>query len=865
MLRFALWSLRSRWTRIVTLCLGLISISICTTLLAGLAQLSTLSADEQLSRTWQSAPYDLLVRSPDALSPVERQLQMIDPSGPEQTYGGISLQQVSTISRIPHVAVAAPEAVIGWVMLRPYILITFHKPGLYRVTTELGVNGTEYTQLQNLYETLPLSAYREAAGLQERGKITFIPLDASGTAAIAAFWPLPTLLVGIDPGAEARLAGLRWQPAAMKSNGTVGLPLLMDTHPWAALTASITAEYSPLPDPFTQSKNGGDNLAAGNLDTYINIPSPSWTTFVEHQFDGKSLLNVLAQELSGKQQIPCAGSCEGRNVVAPVAETLSRVQVSRPGISPVVPLQGGGVTRYEHLGYTLMTSPVNANNAPPVLRVLSMGADAGGLLTRLPLLPETTTPWITFDGSGGSFTTFDSKSLPVLRNNISSWVASGLYEPEVGTAPVSLSPQHSIISLPPLLFTTVSAACELTGAECISAVRVRVAGVDSFSQHSEAFLQQVAADIQRRTGLHVDVLRGASGRQVEIQIDINGKSPGIFFEVWIQPHAAIAIANGVSGANVLLLLSEVSVAALALLAAALLAASSRKSELAILLRIGWSDGRILIESIIEAASIALVAGIPAWGLVTLLKQMGIPAIDPVTILYVLGAAVLLYIMICTLAVRGMLAKFVTRRGGGGEDEGLGTTGLAPTGSNAPWWLLMFYRQVSSSMGGIVLVVLAIMGASGLVSLMLLVYRGLDGLLYTTLLGEQVQITLSGIHLVTGALTCVSAALTAGLIILMMVRERKREFAMLLAIGWRGRTVAREVVYEGMMLGFLGGLLGGIVAVLVFLYVYQIWSPRLFIVCVGCATVLGMILCGLGALYPALLAGRLAPRQIFAQA
>jgi hypothetical protein len=182
-----------------------------------------------------------------------------------------------------------------------------------------------------------------------------------------------------------------------------------------------------------------------------------------------------------------------------------------------------------------------------------------------------------------------------------------------------------------------------------------------------------------------------------------------------------------------------------------------------------------------------------------------------------------------------------------------------------WWLLMFYRQVSSSMGGIALVVLAIMGACGLVSLMLLVYWGLDGLLYTTLLGEQVQITLSGIHLVTAALTCVSAALTAGLIILMMVRERKREFAMLLAIGWRGRTVAREVVYEGMMLGFLGGLLGGIVAVLVFLGVYQFWSPLLFVGCIVCATALGMILCALGALYPAVLAGRLAPRQIFAQA
>ena len=101
--------------------------------------------------------------------------------------------------------------------------------------------------------------------------------------------------------------------------------------------------------------------------------------------------------------------------------------------------------------------------------------------------------------------------------------------------------------------------------------------------------------------------------------------------------------------------------------------------------------------------------------------------------------------------------------------------------------------------------------------------------------------------------------------MLMVRERKREFAMLLAIGWRGRTVAQEVVREGMVLGFLGGLWGGIVAVLVFLGVYHTWSPLLFVGCMAGAAVLGMILCMLGALYPALLVGRLAPRQIFAQA
>ncbi len=432
---------------------------------------------------------------------------------------------------------------------------------------------------------------------------------------------------------------------------------------------------------------------------------------------------------------------------------------------------------------------------------------------------------------------------------------------------MSLSPQHSVISLPPLLFTTVSAACQLTGAECISAVRVRVTGVDSFSQPSEAILQQVAADIERRTGLHVDVLRGASGRQIEVRVALNSKSTATYSEIWIQPHAAVAIASGVSGANIVLLLSEVGVAALALIAAALLSTSSRQAELAILMRIGWSDSRILIESFVESIVTALLAALPAWGLVVLLNQLGISSIAPTAILYALGAAILLYMIVSMLAGRAIISSQ------NGKPSSLRSTGRysllkekgRDTSNKQPWWLLMFSRQVFNRPGSIALVVLSILGACGLVSLMLLVYWGLDGLLYTTLLGQQVQITLSGIHLVTAALTCVSAALTAGLIILMMVRERKREFAMLLAIGWRGCTVAQEVVREGVVLGFSGGILGGIVAILIFLGVYHIWSPWLFIGSIVTAAILGMILGALGALYPAQLAGRLAPRQIFAQA
>ena len=832
MLRFAWWSLRGRWERFVTLCLGLVCISICTTLLAGFVQLSTLTADRQISRAWRT-PYDLLVRSPAALSPVERQLQMVDPSAPEQTYGGISLKQAGIIAHIPHVAVVAPEAVVGWLLLHPYVQITFSRPGLYRVTTELvepAMDGRKdplyrapggwiastqqpsavpaSTRLQNLFEVLPLSAYKEDA--QGTTKLTYVPLNASGTATISAFWPLPTLLAGIDPAAEASLVGLRWQPASMRLANAGGLPLLMDTHPWASLSATVTTEYAPLPAPVTASKDGENGL----------LSTTSWSAFTRQQFDNRGLLALLASELGSQ---------------GPQASAL--------------PLQGGGVTRYARVGYGL-TQANSANSPQPALNLLGAGTDDGGLLTRLPLLQQATSPWVTF-GNGGSFATFDAAKL--LGNGSSLSAPLGLYQPEPTRAPLGLFPQRSIASWPPLLFTTVNAACALIGPLCISALRVRVAGLGSFGPRSEALLQQVATDIAERTGLHVDVLAGASGRQVTVQMPADAGSPLTFSAIWVQPHAAITIANGVNGANVLLLVSEVSVAALALIAAALLSTNSRRADSEILSHVGWSHRQILSASVVEAAATAFLAALPALALPLLLAQLGVPAILPATVLCILGAAMILYIIIVALATRAALAG--SKKTVGGERR---------FWHGGPWWWEMSLRQLASRKGSAALVILASGGACGLMSLMLLVYWGLDGLLYSTLLGQQVQVSLSSIHIITVCLTCTSAALATGLTLLLVVRERRREFGILLATGWTGRAVAAEIVRESMFLGFLGGLCGGVMSVLLFLWGYHEWSPLLFAGCMLGAILAGMALCALAALYPALLAARFSPKQVLAK-
>ncbi|HLZ21642.1 MAG TPA: ABC transporter permease [Ktedonobacterales bacterium] len=809
LLRFVWWSLLGQRERLITLSLGLCCISISTTLLAGYTQLSTLTADQQISRSWRTA-YDLLVRAPDALSPVERQLHLVDPSAPEQTYGGISLAQVATISHIEHVDVAAPEAIVGWLRLHPYLPVTFTQPGLYRVTTEL-TDAVQSPQSQTIFVALPMPQYIAIAGAGSAAGVAYIPLNAAGVATVAAAWTITVLLAGIDPVAERQLVGLSWQPNAASAAAT-GLPLLMDTHPWAPLAATLTVEWAPLPADLSTSLDISANFAS----------STAWVPVSRQQLDAAGLLSLLARELR---------------------ET--------DALSAIAPLQGGGVARYGRAAYDVSTAS-GSDGAPPVLALESVGADAGGPLVRLPLLPQASSPWVALSGASGSLSTFDAASLPGLRGPAPQSAPLGLYRPEpVGTLP-GLEPQQSIIPWPPLLFTTLPMACALTGERCVSAVRVRVAGLGAFGERSEALLQQAAAAIEAQTGLHVDVLAGASGRPVLVHVPGADGRVRTITEIWIQPHAAVVIAHGVNGANVLLLLAAAGVAGLALVAAALLAASSRRRDVLLLAQTGWSNGWLIFESALEAAAACLLAILPAWALSTILIFLGAPPVSPQGVLALLLLAAVFYTTVAAVTI------------------GLGLAPSAKHGGNirwswthGPWWWALLRRQLRWRRGGAVLVLAAMAGGCGLVLLLALVRWGLDGVLYATLLGREVQVGLSAIHLVIALLTCASAALTAGLILLLAIRERRREFGVLLATGWTGRDVAVQVVREGLALGALGGACGMLLAELVFLVIYHTASPLLFVGWFA-APALGALLCAAGAGYPAFQASRLPVARILTE-
>ncbi len=75
-------------------------------------------------------------------------------------------------------------------------------------------------------------------------------------------------------------------------------------------------------------------------------------------------------------------------------------------------------------------------------------------------------------------------------------------------------------------FTTLEAAELIKGDKPIDAIRVRVAGVDSYNREGKAKIERVAEEIVLKTGLHVDIVAGSSPREIKLKLqdykDIKG-------------------------------------------------------------------------------------------------------------------------------------------------------------------------------------------------------------------------------------------------------------------------------------------------------------------------------------------------------
>ena len=113
MLWLAVRELASRRTATALAALGLLTATLGFITLAGTSQTTRAVLRGDIARTWNT-PYDLLVRPPGSVTPLEARHGLVRPNYVSGlANGGITRAQLEAIRRIPGVSIAAPVAIAG--------------------------------------------------------------------------------------------------------------------------------------------------------------------------------------------------------------------------------------------------------------------------------------------------------------------------------------------------------------------------------------------------------------------------------------------------------------------------------------------------------------------------------------------------------------------------------------------------------------------------------------------------------------------------------------------------------------------------------------------------------------------------------
>ncbi|WP_262283078.1 FtsX-like permease family protein [Micromonospora sp. MA102] len=613
---------------------------------------------------------------------------------------------------------------------------------------------------------------------------------------------VPFLLAAVDPDAEQRLVGL--------SSAVVGgRPLTAADTLRTRRTSGTTWHTLPV---LVSARPYLDGTVRS---TWHRIVPPGSIGDVE-PYD-------LARVLRGAPTVPAGGSKQevagAYRAQLTVAEECCAGQLARV-VQP-------GQTSYDQMP----DGSLRARPAAPNSKVY-VGTD---------LAIATPRPWLTEDTP---FRPLGALGLPPSGRSLTTardWRSVGLFDPEkltgfsdVGKVPLEtyeppratgaddrsraalggspLEPSGNpagYLSAPPLLLTTLAAVPELLKGGSspqltapISAIRVRVADVDGYSERSAEQVRLIAERIATTTGLDVDITLGSSPapQTVELPAGAVGRPDLRLTENWSALGVATVITRAVDRKSAVLFLLVLVVCVLFLGNAVSAAVRDRRPELAVLACLGWPARRIGALVLGEVAALGVGAGLLAVGLaIPLGTALGID-VDWRRALVAVPVALL-------LALAAGLAP------------ALRAARAHPAAALRPPVAHALRSRRARTIAGLALVNLArtpgrtLLGAGALaigvaaLTLVAAVAHAFRGAVVGSLLGDTVSLSVRGADVLAAVATVLLGSAAVADVLYLNIRDRAAELATLQATGWTDGMLGRLVGYEGFALGALGAVTG----------------------------------------------------------
>ncbi len=817
-------------------------------------QTTLVRANQIISQNWRPT-YDLVVLPPQAKVPADQRVAADLLAGHG---GGISVQQYEQIKQLPGIEIAAPIAYVGYIRM-PTPELYFTLPGFpsgyyqldwvltafngQRQIVELQETDVVYitsgsdtspvtdTTSQQLPDVLQALGGQLSMVLNETQDTLLGPLDTPATGTF--------LLAGIDPQAENQLVHL---------DKSVRSGRMLTEQDAVHLDKRIPG--NPVYDPVLHKSLPYDAIPMlihrklpGQIALHLTLTLLYHGTMTPEQIKAKGGIPYLQQRTD--KQVIFHGAVplvqndpqrfSGASLIWNDHSWQHIVSSSKQGIVATYGLDFDSASTPAGLSYKLATAP----DGSPAYQLVPKGTlEAEGTfrdLTSLQTVKNANSisqsgPDVFYDYEAvGEFT---DNGLAAQINNPLNWLPENTYtvppvvarydargHPVKPTVLIPTTNPAGFIVQPPLALTTIAAARELVGDHCISAIRVRVAGVVTPSQESWKHIQQVAQEIHQQTGLQVVVTLGSSPQLTQvyvpgIPVGFQGSTQAIapigwVDERWIHIGVGLVYLNQL-GSTRLLLLGAVLAVCLGYLAVAFSAlVSSQRRDFAVLSVLGWRPWQPIRLFLAQALLLAIGGGIVGLGLALLIATL-------------LEATPLWLVVIWTIPVMLLFALIsvihplwqlwhmhpaeLLRAGSTvstGKSKLLGSrfgTLFMPIGT------LVLRNMGRSRTRTLVTIVSLFLSASLLVLMfngVLAFHQALQG----TLLGDYVLLQTAVPQIAGCVIAVVLTFLSVADLLLLQVRERQKEVGLLQAVGWRPWAIQRLFLQEGLILAILGTVPG----------------------------------------------------------
>ncbi len=887
--------------RLLFLFVGIVLVGAAWLTFTALAETVTTKVDRDLARHWRTS-YDLLVRAPDSVLPVEKEAGRVRVNYLADLRPAITWEQYQAIRRIPGVEVAAPISMLGYVALYVHGVESAPGPGLYRYKLHIQVDngvqqGTVYQAetYQWFFPSAQEDLFVQAGLWDRRWDALHSPSNSAVTPAPRSTPPsfsarpttrtpvafgrqfrVPMLLAAIDPEAEAQLVGLdkavtkgMYLTAEMPScryaipghGETLMLPVLVQQGLYTRITVQerVDALRMPsLPAPTLIQRFTKDPGALRALPVEKNILDKTFPGAQDYLAEWKKALGMADFRLI--KQV-ARGNCNPFPEGVPTPSSggaLAAFALPALPAGPLWPLPSA--VRYRVLGKRALEAipwpdeqvhmPAGfATDFPPQPPEPFFRQPPAEPLAHTILLPMGFYDVGQLKVSPDALTTvpletYAPPTLPLRTLNGKPVAGKRVLLP-------SLSPLGYLQS-PPVLLTNLRAACEflLPHQPCISAIRVRVAGTERFTPEAQERLEAVAAEIIRQTGLAVDVVTGSSPTEVNVRLPGEGKQPDVTVaEPWVQKGVHLTIQRRTHWSDRLLGLTLWLLATVYIVSLLQDTVEAQSTFLGVCKAVGWRSRTLFGQVVLWAFGLGLVGGGAAALLAWLAAYGGgwqVPSWRLAVIPWLSAAMTAIGALLPAWKAARVPPLRVLR-------PEVKPSPLKVRGSAIMRLLL---RQVRRAWGGwVVLAVTAFLLSAGVGAL-----RSNAGYLALTFLGRYVMVHIERYHrYLLGGLLLIGGLGTADWLWVALERERVW-LGLLKGVGWRDRALFGLWMGKALLIGLSAGVVGGLLGV-VAAWALVGWDTRAYLLGFTVGWALPTAAALVAAYFPARRAARIPPAQV----